>query len=97
MIKSAPQLQELLGYISRPFNSEDMILRSEHYCAIGCDLTDTSRLGKLLATEIDISSCSVLCIAEVSITYMNVEAADSVIEWAARYEDGADICPLATQ
>ena len=54
---------------------------------MGCDLADTGKLDKLLGTLVDFSTCLVLCTAEVSITYMDIHAADSLIAWAARQND----------
>lgn len=34
------------------------------------------------------SDYSILCTAEVAVTYMDVEAADSLIAWASQYDDG---------
>ena len=65
-----------------------MLLRSDEYLQIGCDLRDLQLLDQILTSAVDIENCKVLLTAEVSITYMNVEAADALIEWAARLPDG---------
>ena len=62
-------------------------MKGSHYSALGCDLTDTARLERLLKDHIDISKCMILCTAEVSMTYMETEAADALLEWAAQYDD----------
>ncbi|KAL9008231.1 MAG: hypothetical protein Q9180_009521, partial [Flavoplaca navasiana] len=54
---------------------------------VGCDLRDIARLDKTLEEELQIRGCLVLCSAEVSITYMDVNAADALITWAAQYDD----------
>ena len=43
--------------------------------------------GRLVG-EIDHASCVVLCVAEVSITYMNTVTADALIKWASHMKDG---------
>lgn len=66
----------------------NMLLRSDQYLQLGCDLRDLSGLNQGLASAIDIENCQVLLVAEVSITYMNVEAADSLIQWAGKLPQG---------
>ena len=87
VISNTSQLQDLLGTHDRSLDSTGLILRSEHYLAIGCDLADINRLDMLLASEVQMSSCLVLCIAEVSITYMDTNAADALIRWAGLHDD----------
>lgn len=55
--------------------------------ALGCDLADINKLSEFLENETDLESSLILCIAEVSVTYMDVAAADSLIRWASRYND----------
>lgn len=87
MIVSTPQLRELLGHCQAPTDQDDVHLASAHYYALGCDLADTRRLDELLSNIIDVSSCLILCTAEVSVTYMNVTAADALIRWAGQYKN----------
>ncbi|KAH8728730.1 hypothetical protein GQ44DRAFT_757142 [Phaeosphaeriaceae sp. PMI808] len=68
-------------------------LRSQQYMAIGCDLRDLDILEKALRFELDISSSSVLFVAEVSATYMPVADSDALIRWASTLED-ARFCIL---
>lgn len=60
---------------------------SERYVAIGCDLRQLAALKEALVREVDILNRAVLFVAEVSITYMDVEAADTVIRWAAGFSN----------
>ena len=87
VISNTSQLHDLLGTHDRSLDSSGLILRSEHYLAIGCDLADIKRLDMLLASEVQMSNCLVLCIAEVSITYMDTNAADALIRWAGLHDD----------
>ncbi|KAL8891899.1 MAG: hypothetical protein Q9215_001111 [Flavoplaca cf. flavocitrina] len=64
-----------------------IMIRSNRYMGLGCDLRDIARLDKILEEELQIRRCLVLCSAEVSITYMDVDAADALITWAAQYDD----------
>lgn len=63
-------------------------LRSDKYVAIGCDLRDLSTLEHHLKTEFDVPSSSILFVAEVSVTYMPTPDADTLIEWASKFDDG---------
>lgn len=87
VISNTSELQDLLGSHDRPLDSSGLIMRSEKYLAIGCDLGDITRLDMLLASEVQLSNCLVLCIAEVSITYMDTNAADALIRWAGLHDD----------
>lgn len=64
------------------------LLRSDRYLAIGCDLQNLEVLEEALKAELDISEYLILCIAEVSITYMDPVAADALIAWASKLGDG---------
>ena len=66
-----------------------ILLRSDQYLQLGCDLRDLKGLNQGLASAVDIENCVVLFTAEVSITYMNTEAADSLIHWANKFSQGA--------
>ena len=87
IILQNPQLRKILEPIDAPSVNSLVILRSHHFLAIGCDLTDPEKLSHTLANDVDFKRCLVMCTAEVSITYMDVQAADRLLEWAARYED----------
>ena len=88
MISSTSQICDVLGEIELCEDLEGIFLRSASYYAVGCDLADTNKLDKLLNSLVDLSKCQILCTAEVSITYMDVNSADSLITWAARQDDG---------
>ncbi len=87
VITKTPQLQDLLQPLDASKSTGPILFRSKHYLALGCDLTDIKGLESYMNSEFDMSDCLILCTAEVSVTYMNVEAADSLIAWAARYNN----------
>ncbi len=87
IIVNTPPLRNLLGLPQSLENRSGIHLRSEHYSALGCDLTDIPKLEALLSKEMDFSNSLILCVAEVSMTYMDVKAADSLIRWAANLND----------
>lgn len=61
---------------------------SKHYIGIGCDLKNLKKLEEALKTKIDSSNCSILCVAEVSLTYMDVKSADALIHWTSKLSSG---------
>ena len=95
IIRSTPQIHNLLTRFDEGTRSSGVNLSSDQYHAIGCDLSRVDTLERLLEGTVEISQCMVLCTAEVSITYMNVAAADALITWAARYDDSMFGCAHA--
>ena len=87
VIANTSQLRDLLGPYDQPLNLSGLILRSERYLAVGCDLADITRLDMILTSVIQMLDCQVLCTAEVSMTYMDTNAADSLIRWAGHHDD----------
>ena len=94
VIINTPELQELIDPLERQSSPGGWAICSENYVALGCDLGDISRLDELLAELIDRSRSLILCIAEVSMTYMDVKAADALIEWAAQYNNSMRDPPI---
>jgi len=81
---------ELCSSLSNLVLSPDfpLLLRSEEYVQIGCDLRDISTLEKALSSIVDVSETRVLFVAEVSITYMETVGADALISWASHIGQG---------
>ncbi|KAM0352848.1 hypothetical protein ACHAPU_001730 [Fusarium lateritium] len=95
IVLGTPQLRELLG--DDPFISEKdtdhLLLRSDKYCQIGCDLRELESLRRCLESFLSLSQCSVLFVAEVSVTYMDTASADALIQWASSIGQ-AEFCLL---
>jgi tRNA wybutosine-synthesizing protein 4 len=87
IILNTPKMKDLLSNPTVPVEN-DVLLDSEEYAAIGCDLRNLKRLERLMKTVVDIDQCLVLCIAEVSITYMSVDDSDSLIAWTTTLSPG---------
>ncbi|KAF4417189.1 Leucine carboxyl methyltransferase 2 [Fusarium acutatum] len=85
IVLGTPQLHELLG--DSPAISEkvtdQILLRSDKYCQIGCDLRELESLRNCLESFLNLTECSVLFVAEVSITYMDTFSADALVQWAS--------------
>ncbi len=84
IIQSTPQLSRLIPNSITSSAEDAIILQSDGYSAIGCDLQDVEVLDRALRKLVDVDDVSMLFVAEVSMTYMDVEAADAVIKWASR-------------
>ncbi|KAK1998871.1 leucine carboxyl methyltransferase [Colletotrichum falcatum] len=92
IVLETPELQGLLGSWEVSQDSP-IVLKSQRYCQVGCDLRQLANLHKCLDTLFDVPNTEFLFVAEVSITYMDTEGADGVISWASalRY---AEFCLL---
>ncbi|KAG5749106.1 hypothetical protein H9Q69_011561 [Fusarium xylarioides] len=95
IVLGTPQLHELLG--DSPAIGEkvtdQILLRSDKYCQIGCDLRELESLRNCLESFLNLAECSVLFVAEVSITYMDTFSADALVQWASSIGQ-AEFCLL---
>ncbi|KAK5100924.1 tRNA methyltransferase ppm2 [Lithohypha guttulata] len=96
IIRDTPKMFNLL----HPYNADatgidkSVLIDSEEYAAIGCDLRNIPRLERLLREVVDVENCLILCVAEVSITYMQTEAADNLIGWSSTLSPDVTFCLL---
>lgn len=83
---------ELVSSLSRVDSRDDddphVFLRSDAYYQLGVDLCQIATLEAALTAILDVPNCSFIFVAEVSITYMETRAADSLIEWASTLGQG---------
>lgn len=86
-VERTTELQSLFTNIQYPV-SDDILLSSDQYIQIGCDLRDLTRLDNALKSLLDLSGSQLLFVAEVSITYMEAEHADNLIQWASGLPSG---------
>ncbi|MCJ1414067.1 tRNA methyltransferase ppm2 [Xylographa parallela] len=87
IIEEQDELRNLLDMIMDSKNPRAVPLRSEQYVAVGCDLSKVDQLDQILRAELPLEKCKILVVAEVSITYMDLTAADAVISYAAGLGD----------
>lgn len=93
MIMKTPKLKACLNNIQCFDDEEDpVVLQSYEYLGVGCDLQDVTSLDQALKAHFDISKCKVLFLAEVSTTYMEPDAANALIAWAAKSADSSYPC-----
>ncbi|KAK8106829.1 tRNA methyltransferase ppm2 [Apiospora kogelbergensis] len=83
IVQETPELHSVLTGLEYGDDQSDLLLTSNEYVQIGCDLRQLKRVEDALSQVITIQECEFIFIAEVSITYMETEAADSVIQWAS--------------
>ncbi|KAJ0345853.1 hypothetical protein KNSL1_007977 [Colletotrichum chrysophilum] len=92
IVLDTPELHALLG-TWEVNDKSPIVLQSQKYCQIACDLRQLSALENALSKLFDLSATEFLFVAEVSITYMDTEGADCVINWAGSLQH-AEICLL---
>lgn len=90
-VLSTPELLSPLTNLETPEGK--VLLKSDTYAQIGCDLRNLDSLRAAISELVDISESSFLFVAEVSITYMETEAADGIVQWASALGE-AEFCLL---
>ena len=90
VVLETPELRSPLSELRTPAGGHVM-LQSEQYAQIGCDLRDLANIERSLAELVSLPDAEFLFVAEVSITYMETEAADSVIRWASGLGQGKQV------
>ncbi|KAI1076489.1 LCM-domain-containing protein [Whalleya microplaca] len=92
IVQETPELSSLLTGLKADV-TKHVLLQSDQYTQIGCDLRDLTSIEEALSSIVDTAHCEFIFVAEVSITYMETEAADSVIKWASTLGQ-AEFCLL---
>ncbi len=88
-VLGTPELVGMLDGVRTEGLAAPLVLESEQYVQIGCDLRDLKTLQRGLEAAVgDLAECEFLFVAEVSITYMEREGADKVIRWASTVGNG---------
>jgi tRNA wybutosine-synthesizing protein 4 len=81
--------EHLNSVLSNVQTAEDeILLQSDQYTQIGCDLRDLKKLQETLSRVVDLETSRFLFVAEVSITYMDMMSTDALIQWASGLTDG---------
>lgn len=88
VVLRTPELASHLSGVTLKSSDPHVILCSEAYYQVGIDLRQTAALEASLASIVDIRDCTFLFVAEVSITYMETDAADALIKWASTLGQG---------
>ncbi|KAK2746352.1 tRNA methyltransferase ppm2 [Myotisia sp. PD_48] len=90
------ELHNLIPDVVFPQTTTDggVVISGCQYAGIGCDLGNLKGLEEALRSELDPSNFSILCTAEVSLTYMDVQSADALIAWASKLSEDTQFCLL---
>ncbi|KAL4872661.1 hypothetical protein BDV12DRAFT_193383 [Aspergillus spectabilis] len=93
-IQKANVISQLLGNVEFHSDEKAVQIRSTQYIAVGCDLKNLDKLDHVLKSEVLPADCEVLFLAEVSLTYMDVNSANAVVDWASKLRNDAQFCIL---
>ncbi|KAF3765927.1 hypothetical protein M406DRAFT_11295, partial [Cryphonectria parasitica EP155] len=93
VVLNTPELMSHLSHVDAADADPHVFLRSDRYYQVGCDLRQTATLEATLGSLLNVRDCLFMFVAEVSITYMETDAADSVIQWAGSLGQ-AEFCLL---
>ena len=88
IVLNAPELCGLFTLRDPPNNRGGIMFHSDQYSILGCDLKNVRRLKELVKAVVDVERCLVLCVAEISITYMATVDADAVLSWCTSLSQG---------
>lgn len=88
MIRECKELSELIPDAEFLPETERVLIRSNQYIGVGCDLAEVQKLESALKSEFNLDQYSIFCFGEVSLTYMQVHAANAVLSWASKLSDG---------
>lgn len=90
IVQKTKEITDLLEDIEVLTDESTVQLRSKQYTIIGCDLKNLQKLESSLRNDIlpSASECSILCVAEVSLAYMDVKSADAVINFTSKLSHG---------
>ncbi|KAL7952306.1 hypothetical protein V8C34DRAFT_323821 [Trichoderma compactum] len=96
IVLQTPELRSLLenDFALGDGDKDGLLLRSNKYCQLGCDLRQLDRLRMTLESIINLPECAILFVAEVSITYMDTQSADSLIQWGSTVGRENNFCLL---
>ncbi|KAJ5719485.1 LCM-domain-containing protein [Penicillium malachiteum] len=94
-IRRTPDITNVLGDVEFGSDADAIQIDSSRYRAVGCDLKNLKKLEDVLRSKILPSTeCSVLFLAEVSLTYMDVHSANEVVKWASKLTNDVQLCIL---
>ncbi|KAL2853220.1 hypothetical protein BJY01DRAFT_232317 [Aspergillus pseudoustus] len=93
-IEKTEIITRLLESVEFGTNESAVQVRSTEYIAVGCDLNNLEKLDHVLKTQVLPAECVVLFVAEVSLTYMDAQSANAVINWASKLSEDSEFCIL---
>lgn len=97
MIRNTPELRTVLANPMYSSQDNDVLLSSDQYKAVACDLEDVQNLNRIFKKLFDDEDTPVMFLAEVSMTYMDATAAEKVITWASDLKNGEKLLGRAME
>lgn len=99
IVLSTPELHLPLGSLQHTEEDDPspILLRSQHYFQVGCDLRRLSILEDSLNAIVDRHDSWFFFVAEVSVTYMDTGSADALIGWCNKFAEGMYMYVLSHQ
>ena len=94
IVLDTAELNRLFNLTEDPTERDGVLLSSDKYYILGCDLRNPKRVDRLIKSLVDIENSVVLCVAEVSITYMAPEDSDAVLKWTSGLSSDVTFCLL---
>lgn len=89
VVEATPALKAPLRWVREQGElAAPVVYESDEYVQIGVDLRDLKKLREGLDMVVDVETSRFLFVAEVSVTYMEKEGSDKVLEWAAGLGNG---------
>jgi len=90
VVANTEKLKDVIPDMELLKDPKEVVLRSEKYVALACDLQKIQDLEQAMRHVVNPQDedVSVLYIAEVSMTYMDAAAADTLIKWTSSFIPG---------
>jgi len=91
VVANTEKLRDVVPDMELLKDPKEVVLKSEKYVALACDLQRIQDLERAMRQVVNPQDedVSVLYIAEVSITYMDAAAADTLIKWTSSFIPGS--------
>ncbi|KAL3464240.1 hypothetical protein BJX64DRAFT_255277 [Aspergillus heterothallicus] len=93
-IERTRNITELLENVEFGVDESAVQVRSTEYIGVGCDLKNLEKLDHVLKEQVLPAECALLFVAEVSLTYMDVQSANAVLNWASKLSNDSEFCML---
>lgn len=99
IIFSRPEMKGLLHSVMASSSGicPEILIDSQEYSALGCDLRNLRKLGRLLTSVVDLEDCMVLCVAEDSTCFMRTNDANALIQWTSGLSRGINYTTLSSK
>ncbi|KAL6245397.1 tRNA methyltransferase ppm2 [Rhinocladiella similis] len=96
IIFTRPEMKGLLHSVMASSSAicPEILIDSQEYSALGCDLRNLRKLDKLLTAVVDLEDSMVLCVAEDSTCFMRTDDANALIQWTSGLSRDVTFCAM---